>query len=226
MARPYVRLVEYLALTLFIGVGIIIFSLNGVESVVISELQSLAQRTVGIPFFMVLTYMGDFPLWVTFSVAFFIYAFFKSRKNLDTSVKLIVYLTLVTASTYLIKEIFARPRPDYAGITIYGQETVLGVSFPQGLLSDLSSFSYPSGHVTRATGSLIVLSRKKSIIKIVLIVAVVSTLSLSRIVLGVHYPSDVIGAIPLSLSMVEAMKIMINSMADKLVTRRKSLSNR
>ena len=215
LIRSYIIILVCLAVTVLVGIGVTRLSLNSVECVAISELQSLAQRTVGIPFFMVLTYMGDFFVWVAFSLAFFIYAFFKSRKNLSTSVKLIVYLSLATASTYLMKEAFARPRPNCAHITIYGQETFLGMPVQGGLLSDLSSFSYPSGHVSRATGSLIVLSEKRSIVKTVLIVAIVSTLSLSRIVFGVHYPTDVIGAVPLSLAIVEATGIMINSMMNR-----------
>jgi membrane-associated phospholipid phosphatase len=210
--RIHSLLVGCLAVTVLIGVVVTRLSLNDVECVAISELQSLAQSTVGIPFFMVLTYMGDFNLWAAFSAAFFIYAFFKSRQNLGTSVTLIVYLTLVTASTYLLKEAFARPRPDCAEITLYGQETLLGIPVLGGLLSDLSSFSYPSGHVSRATGSLIVLSGKRSIVKTALIVAAVSALSVSRIVLGTHYPTDVVGAVPLALAMVDVTGLVINSM--------------
>jgi membrane-associated phospholipid phosphatase len=218
LIRSCVMILVCLTVTVLIGIGVTLLSLNGVECVAISELQSLAQRTVGIPFFMVLTYMGDFTLWVAFSLAFFLYAFFKSRKNLGTSVELIVYLTLVTISTYLMKEAIARPRPDSAGITIYGQQTFFGISARGGFLADLSSFSYPSGHVSRATGSLSMLSGKRSTIKTTLIAATISALSLSRIVLGTHYPTDVIGAIPLSLAMVEVTGIKINTMIDRLDT--------
>jgi len=103
-------------------------------------------------FFIVLTYMGDFTLWAAFSLTFFIYTFFKSRKHFHTSVQLIFYLALVTVSTYVLKEAFARPRPDAAGITVYNPETFFGIPLQGGLLADLSSFSYPSGHVSRAMG--------------------------------------------------------------------------
>jgi len=55
-----------------------------------------------------------------------------------------------------------------------------------------------------------VLSGKRSTTKTALIAAAIAVLSLSRIVLGLHYPTDVIGAIPLSLALVEATGIMID----------------
>ena len=198
-----------LSVTVLIGVCIPLLSLNSVEDVIISELQNLTQRTIGIPFFMVFTYLGDFTLWIAFSGTLFIYAFFKSRKHFRTSVQLIFYLALVTVSTYLLKEVFTRPRPDSAGITIYSEETFFGIPLQGRLLADLSSFSYPSGHVSRATGSLLVFSGKRSTTKTALIAVAIAVLSLSRIVLGLHYPTDVIGAIPLSLAMVEVTRIMI-----------------
>ena len=75
---------------------------------------------------------------------------------------------------------------------------------------DLSSFSYPSGHVSRAMGSLIILSGKRSTTKTALIGGAIVVLSLSRIVLGTHYPTDIIGAISLSFAMVEVTGIMID----------------
>jgi membrane-associated phospholipid phosphatase len=209
-------LVGCLAVTVLIGVVVTRLSLNDVECIAVFEVQSLAQRCGAIPLFMALTYGGDFNLWTAFSAAFFIFAFLKSRQNLGTSVKLIVYLTLVTASTYLLKEAFARPRPDCTEITLYGQETFFGIPVLGSLLSDLSSFSYPSGHVSRAVGALLLLSGKRSVVKTALIVAAVSALSVSRIVLGVHYPTDVVGAVPFALAMVDVTGLIFNSMKDKL----------
>lgn len=161
LTKSYSAILIFLTVTILLGIIISNLSLECAECAVIVALQSITQRTVGIPFFIFLTYLGDFGVWIIFSTVFFIYAFFKSRKNLGTSIKLLLYLTLITASTYLMKIAFARPRPNCLGITIYNQETFLGIPIQGGFLSDLDPFSYTSGHVSRATGSLIILSEKE-----------------------------------------------------------------
>lgn len=195
--RSYIIIATCLAITVLIGFVIILLSLDKVECDIISNLQDFAQRTVGIGFFSVVTYLGDFYLLAAFSAIFLIYAYFKSRERMNTSIELMVFLILVNVSTLLLKIAFARPRPSGANVVFYGQE---------------DSFSYPSGHVSRATGTFIILSGKRSTVKIVLIVMAVFLLSLSRVVLGVHFPTDTIGAVFLSLAMDETAKLAVSSL--------------
>lgn len=186
MRTPYIEVAVYLAITVLIGFSVILLSLDKVEYVAISELQGFAQKTLGITVFSILTYLGDLYLWVVFSVAFFFYTYFRSKENLNASVELVVYLVLITASTALLKVAFARPRPYGTSIIVYDQE---------------DSFAYPSGHVSRATGSLMILQGRKSAVKTALISVAVFSVSLSRVVLGVHFPTDTVGAVFLSLAM-------------------------
>lgn len=190
--RPYITIAVYLAITVLIGFGVFLLSLNRIECGIILSLQSFAQKTFGIQFFHVVTYLGDFYLWTVFSAVFFFYAYFMSRKNLHTSIELVTYMILIAASTYLLKEAFAQPRPNCAGITVYDQE---------------ASLSYPSGHVSRATGAFIILSKKRNTIRTILIALVIVLISLSRIVLGAHFPTDTFGAIFLSLAIHKTTEI-------------------
>jgi len=196
LRRPYIIVAVYLAITVLIGFGIILLSLDRIECVIVSNLQSFTQKTFGIQFFQVLTYLGDFNLWVVFSAIFFLYTYFKSRKNLKTSIELATYLILVTASTYLLKAAYARPRPHCTNMVVYNQEEL---------------FSYPSGHVSRATGALIILSKKRNTIKTILIAMAILLVSLSRIILGIHFPTDTFGAIFLSLAMHKTTEIIVYS---------------
>jgi membrane-associated phospholipid phosphatase len=190
------QIMIYLAITLLIGFGVVFLALDKMECDFVSALQSFAQKTLGIRFFSVLSYVGDFYLWVVFSTIFFFYTYFKSRQDLTTSLRLAVYLILITASTYFLKAVFSRPRPYCLDITIYD---------PQ------ASFSYPSGHVSRASGALMILSRKRSSINTSLVVIVLFLLSVSRIVLGAHFPTDVLGAVFLSFALHKATKTIVQN---------------
>ena len=186
LKTPYASAAIYLILTLLIGIFVVFLPLNGIECNFVLNLQIFVQKTMGLQAFQILTYLGDFYLWVIFASIYLLYAYFKSRKHLGSAVELAIFLVLTTALTYFIKMVFARPRPDCLGISVYDNDLV-------------SSFSYPSGHVSRASGAFLILSRG-SRTKESLAVIAVSLVSLSRIILGAHYLTDVVGGIFLSLA--------------------------
>ncbi len=99
---------------------------------------------------------------------------------------LIVALILIgqTAFTHFVKEVVERPRP------------------PWPHLVAVTGYSFPSGHTTTSTvtyGLLAVVAWRSQIPLIARRVAVIAGVALpvlvglSRIALGVHYPSDVLG---------------------------------
>jgi membrane-associated phospholipid phosphatase len=186
LRNPYVSTAIYLLLTLLIGAFVVVLPLNGLECNIVLNVQIYAQKTVGLQFFQVVTYLGDFYLWVIVGSVYLIYAYFKSRKSLDSAVELAVFLVVTTALTSFLKVVFTRPRPDCPGLSVYQEDVI-------------SSFSYPSGHVSRSAGAFLILSRGNRT-KEVLGTVAVFLISLSRIVLGAHYLTDVIGGIFLSLA--------------------------
>ncbi len=186
LSSPRVAAAIYLFLTLLIGVFVALIPLNGIECHIVLDVQNFAQKTVGLQFFQIVTYLGDFYLWVVLGSVYLLYSYFKSRKYLGSAVEVAIFLVITTALTYFTKMVFARPRPDCPGLNVYGQDII-------------SSFSYPSGHVSRAAGGFLILSRK-SRTKELLATLIIFLVSLSRIVLGAHYPTDVVGGIFLSLA--------------------------
>jgi undecaprenyl-diphosphatase len=187
LKTPHVLTTIYLTLTILIGVFAVLLPLNEIECNIVFYLQDITQRTIGLQAYLVLTYLGDYYLWVISASIYLLYAYFRSRKQLGSAIELAIFLVIITALTYLAKIAFARPRPSCSNITVYDEES----SFP--------SFSYPSGHVSRATGAFLILSRKSKI-KETLATVAIFTVSLSRIILGAHYLTDIIGGIFLSLA--------------------------
>ncbi|WP_426997765.1 LssY C-terminal domain-containing protein [Pseudarthrobacter sp. N5] len=104
---------------------------------------------------------------------------------------------LETASSTVIKQLVARPRPDRS----------------LGLLTE-NSFSFPSGHTLTATvvgglAAYLLCRTVKSYIGRLMIVlatlAAVLLVGISRIYLGVHYPSDILGSLALGLFLLSVI---------------------
>jgi len=103
--------------------------------------------------------------------------------------RMATFLTTVSVLTYILNVAFARPGPYCSIVTFYDQE---------------ADFPHHSGHVSRATGALTLLSGKNRSAKTLIAEAILQVF-ISRIVLGMHYFADVIGAVFLLL---ETQKIL------------------
>jgi membrane-associated phospholipid phosphatase len=204
LKSPYASATIYLILTLIIGMCVVLLPLNGIEGNAVFDLQNYVQKTIGIQAFQVLTYPGDFYLWVILGSIYMLIAYLKLRKQLGSALKLATFLVITTALTYPVKMVFARPRPNYPGLKAYDSDI-------------LSSYSYPSGHVSRATGAFLILSTG-SRTKESLAAIAISIVSLSRIVLGAHYLTDVVGGVFLSLAAQRLAYISVPLLRHKMET--------
>lgn len=100
-----------------------------------------------------------------------------------------IHLAIVTLLNFLLKQLFARPRPEFSLIT----ET--GFSFPSGHAMVTMAFYGYSLYV------VVKLVKKKWLRNslIVLFVSIIFLVGLSRIYLGVHYVTDVLAGYSISL---------------------------
>jgi len=186
----------YVVMTIVLGLITDLMLLDNFETPIVLGLQGLLKGSLGIQFFFLITYIGDFYFWIAFAIIYFIYSFSKSRKNFSSAVELVVFLVITTAMTYMIKGAFNRPRPYQHSLDVVPY-----------VIEDSSS--YPSGHVSRALGALLILSNRSKVSRYLAYIGVL-LLALSRIILGVHYPTDTIGAIFLSLAAWKLSNYMIH----------------
>jgi undecaprenyl-diphosphatase len=196
LSNPHVLTTIFLLLTMILGLIVAFLPLNDAECRIVLDTQNLAQKTVGIRFFQILTYIGDFYLWLIFASTFLVYAYFRQKKRLPQASEIALFLITTTALTYLTKAIFVRPRPDCSGLTAYSNDVI-------------SFFSYPSGHVSRAAGGFLILSRRSRAGQTLSALAIF-LVSISRIALGAHYPTDVLGGVFLSLAAQQLASIGIS----------------
>lgn len=114
--------------------------------------------------------------------------FFKKTRRFGTAMLLGLAIGALFTNLWL-KVVIARPRPYTQVGTVFEQ---IWITMGQHMESDMS---FPSGHTTAAFGAMVPLFilGRKNISWLALVFAVL--MGISRIYLGVHYPSDVLGGI-------------------------------
>lgn len=127
-----------------------------------------------------LTHLGDTAIiWLVFAVALLM---FKETRRIGVAVALSLLCSLLITNIVL-KNLVARIRP---------YEVVEGLTI---LISKQVDYSFPSGHTSSSIAAALAIwkntSRKYGIAAIVLAVLI----SLSRLYVGVHYPTDVLGGV-------------------------------
>lgn len=136
-----------------------------------------------VEFFLVFTFLGQ-ALMVAWGFILTVIGLFWTRFTIWIS-PLIVSVATSVLLVYVGKDVIARPRPEDS-------------------LFPMHSFSFPSGHSTIAVslygfvGLMFILESKKKFNRAIFFVAtivIVSLILLSRMYLGVHYLSDVIGGL-------------------------------
>jgi len=143
---------------------------------------SSIRSPVGVGIFSLVTDLGG--AVVVVPVAFFVCAMFWYRKELLYAIGLFASLLGAELAKNIIKEIVMRPRPPVALHAVVE-----------------NGWSFPSGHATEAMalyGFLIYATWKFAPVQwraplTILFSAIILLVGFSRMYLGIHYPSDVIG---------------------------------
>lgn len=122
---------------------------------------------LGLPYVLV---MLSVPLWM--------------RGKKEQAIDLVVLIAIVSVSVELIKLVVGRERP----FDVLAE--VNGVSF--GGFSNASDPSFPSAHAARAFAVAVLLTCGRPRWQASVAVGVAAMIGISRIYLGVHWPSDVL----------------------------------
>ena len=143
------------------------------------------------PLFRAITHLIDIPVIISW-VLIVAFIFYRKQWKME-SYLMLGNLTLAGILIVTFKNIYQRPRPEILHLV------------------EEKGFSFPSGHslaVTLMVGSLIVILSQRikntvwrKIIQILLSLYIFSVL-VSRIYLGVHYPSDVIASLCVGLGVL------------------------
>ncbi|MGN0988998.1 MAG: phosphatase PAP2 family protein [Eubacteriales bacterium] len=145
--------------------------------------------------------------WFVIPLAYFI---IKKRWTEAATVGLALVISFVSG-TLILKNIIARTRPFIAlGFT--------PISVPTG-------YSCPSGHtlVSFATGSSIwYLIRKQKAAVAWSVVVFVTLIALSRVYLGVHYPTDIVAGVAVGLLSAAAAVAIVKAVKKKLDAKAKN----
>ena len=141
--------------------------------------------------FRAITHLIDIPVIITW-VLIVAFIFYRKQWKLE-SYLMLGNLTLAGILIVTFKNIYQRPRPEIVHLV------------------EEKGFSFPSGHslaVTLMVGSLIVILSQRiknttwrKVVQILLSLYLVSVL-VSRVYLGVHYPSDVIASLCVGLGVL------------------------
>ena len=163
---------------------------------------------LGVAGLLYVAFLWTLPLWF-------------GRRRRD-AVDLLGLLLIDAALVFLLKLAFAVPRPP----------TVMAVHFLAVPFDDVSDYSFPSGHTTRAfAAALLLTARTKDWRWGAPLFAYASLMAVSRVYVGAHWPSDVVGGAFLGLALAYAWERVTRTEAygtrrDRLVHLLESLRGR
>jgi undecaprenyl-diphosphatase len=133
------------------------------------------------PFFTAITFTGSAKFLFPFTA--FLAVFLLLAKHRSEALLLVISVISAALVVFIIKMLVARDRP-----VLWQTEWYWGTSFPSGHTLAVAAFA------TAATLGVLSIKPKAQAITIVLATVWVFLVGLSRLVLGVHWPTDVLAA--------------------------------
>ena len=137
-----------------------------------------------------ISYGGIIYFWIIIIILLYLLG---GKKGKDVAKRMLIVLIITTLITQVVKYVVMRPRP----------YTELSSLILLGLGTDPS---FPSGHTSTSTAMSWVLSKEYNWIFMLIPIFV----ALSRLYIGVHYPSDVMGGFLLGLGVAYLVERYIN----------------
>ena len=147
-----------------------------------------------------ITWAGDAAQRSIMMIACAAFLFWKKRPK--AGLIMLVFPSLAGATSSLLKQIFARARPDIV---------------PH--LDSFGNLSFPSGHATSAVAILLLaallLPKRHRPLWVALALSIALLIAASRVLLGVHWPSDVLGGLLLGAGFALAGAVTTQRVGDR-----------
>lgn len=160
---------------------------HGEDAVLVAVQSALTGRTGVLPTARALSHFGEHSLgWLAVSALGALIQPQRRRSWLVAGAGTLA----AHAAAVVIKRIVRRKRPHHPAIAI-------NVGTP-------SALSFPSAHATSTAAAAILLGRASGLPARVLPAVLVPPMALSRMVLGVHYPSDVLAGVAVGAAVAAA----------------------
>lgn len=133
-------------------------------------------------YFVWMSYIGSKKVY--FPVMFILFMYFLIRRRYMTAILLMINFYGSRYLNYILKVWYERPRPDISQLV-----TATGYSFPSGHAMNAVAFL---GFIAYITITEHRLQLYQKLLLIVIACFLIFSISISRIYLGVHYPSDIL----------------------------------
>ena len=157
-------------------------------------------------FWVFVTHLGDGGyLWIAIGIALLL---FKKTRPVGITVLLSLLINLCMTNLTL-KDFFARPRPFNVS-----SELVTLIKHP-------SSFSFPSGHTSGSFSAALVLYHMMSKKIGVPAVVLATMIAFSRMYIGVHYPTDILGGIVVAIIASTLAILIVGKCSEKIQLKKK-----
>lgn len=178
------------------------------EAAVLAAVQSAVTRPATVSAARGLSHFGEHSLgWLALAGAG---ALLAARRGDETARRRYIEAGIgafgAHAASVIIKRIVRRPRPDHPDIKV-------GVGTP-------SKLSFPSSHATSTTAAAILLGRAAGLKPTTLPTVIVPPMLLSRLVLGVHYPTDVLAGAAIGAASAGAVVVGDKLVGDRIFSTR------
>ncbi len=152
-------------------------------------------------FWVFVTHLGDGGyLWIAIGIALLIF-----KKTRPVGITVLLSLAINACMTNLtLKDFFGRPRPFNVN-----PEIVTLIKHP-------SSFSFPSGHTSGSFSAALVLFHMLPKKIGTPAVALATMIAFSRMYIGVHYPTDILGGILVAIIASVLAILIVSKVREKI----------